>query len=962
VVTHALDEAVDLLVRLPDEAARQAVLRARPELVQTSLVERLLDQARRQLQVDRQKSLALATAAETLARQLGDQRLQGCATRAQANAHWASGNNAAAVALHEHARSLFAALADDAELARTLNASIQPLILLGRYDDALRSASQARDLFLTLGDHRRLAWLEINVGNILHRQDRYDEALARYERAYEEVQALGDIEATISALHNRAVTLTSLTRFPEAMAAYNAARELCLQHQMPLAALQADYNVGWLYYLRGEYARAIDALHATLDAAHRAQDRYHAALCGLDLSEIYLELGLDEDAGELAQQSHNRFRELGMGYESAKALVNTALAYGREGTPSRAMELFDRARALFVAEANYVWPSLIDLYQAILFVQQGRLAEGRALADAALAFFLKTPLSAKVAACHLVQARIGLRLGELDTAERSCLNAMSQLVDLEMPALSFEAHLLLGQVQAARANPVGAFNSYETARRKLDLLRGRVRGDELKIAFARDKLELYEHLVSLCLATTDRHQLEEAFGYVEQAKSRILLEFIARLAPGFAAGDEEENSTARQIRELRESLNWYYRTLETEQLRPSDRTAERVQQLQIEVRAREKQLARLLRELPASATAPLEQPESTIVALEEIRDALPDDTVLLEYFQVHDRMLLWLVSRADLKVLTLGRVSNLRRRVRRLQFQLGKFQLGADYVSTFNTLLLASVRASLRSLHRELLEAVWPDLDGKHVLIVPHDFLHCVPFHALCTDTEYVIDRCTVSYAPSASVYALTRRQRPSAATGSLVLAVADEHAPLIEAEAREVAAVLPHSTLCLGPSATSSRLRAAGPSTEVIHIASHGYFRPDRPMFSAIRLADGHLTVHDLSRLKLPAMLVTLSGCATGQTLSAGEEILGMCRGLFCAGARSLLLSLWHIHDASTTSFMTAFYERLLDTGDLAQAARDAMLRVRAQHPNPYYWAPFVVMGQFRGGILQSRVQRGNG
>jgi CHAT domain-containing protein len=179
---------------------------------------------------------------------------------------------------------------------------------------------------------------------------------------------------------------------------------------------------------------------------------------------------------------------------------------------------------------------------------------------------------------------------------------------------------------------------------------------------------------------------------------------------------------------------------------------------------------------------------------------------------------------------------------------------------------------------------------------------------------------------------------------------VPDERAPLIEVEARQVAAVLPRAALFVGARATTEVFRSRARSSRVVHIASHGRFRPDSPMFSAIRLADGYLTGHELSRLALPAALVTLSGCATGQTVAAaGDEILGISRGLFAAGARSLLLSLWDVHDESTTAFMTSFY-RALSGGDTAEAARVAMLETKATHPHPYYWAPFALMGRFRG------------
>src|SRR5262245_66181598 len=137
-----------------------------------------------------------------------------------------------------------------------------------------------------------------------------------YDRAHQMLEQLGDADGVLHVIHNKAVTLTSLNDFREARAAYEAARKLADGRGLAQAVAQADYNIAWLYYLRGEYSRAIELLHTAAAAAKRTGDAYHAALSLLDLSEIYLELNLSVDAREMAEQAHKRFNELGMGYEA----------------------------------------------------------------------------------------------------------------------------------------------------------------------------------------------------------------------------------------------------------------------------------------------------------------------------------------------------------------------------------------------------------------------------------------------------------------------------------------------------------------------------------------------------------------------------------------------------------------------------------------------------------------------
>ena len=118
--------------------------------------------------------------------------------------------------------------------------------------------------------------------------------------------------------------------------------------------------------------------------------------------------------------------------------------------------------------------------------------------------------------------------------------------------------------------------------------------------------------------------------------------------------------------------------------------------------------------------------------------------------------------------------------------------------------------------------------------------------------------------------------------------------------------------------------------------------------MFSGIRLGDAYLNLYDLYQLPLEADLVTLSGCATGlNVVTAGDELLGLIRGLLYAGARSLLLTLWNVHDRSTADFMTSFYQRFQKGADKTAALQGAMQELRQRYPHPYYWAPFVLIGK---------------
>src|SRR5437867_3738423 len=209
------------------------------------------------VRISRQEAFHLAEAAVLIAKRLRRKEALALGLRAMANALYSSGDNRAAIEHHQQAIRLYESLGNWNEAARTLSGSIQPMILVGEYDQAFQAAERAKEIFTRLNDSWRLARLEINVGNIYHRQDRFEESIAHYERAYASLLPYKDTEGIAVVLSNMAVCLISLNDFPRALAAYRGARSFCEQNNMPHLVAQADYNIAYLYYLRGEYSRAI---------------------------------------------------------------------------------------------------------------------------------------------------------------------------------------------------------------------------------------------------------------------------------------------------------------------------------------------------------------------------------------------------------------------------------------------------------------------------------------------------------------------------------------------------------------------------------------------------------------------------------------------------------------------------------------------------------------------------------
>ncbi len=946
-------EWIEQLARLADRRAVAAFFRRNGDLRRPETVSQLYDEIIKRARADLKQADRLAAVTRWLAEQLDDDYCRALSLRASGHILYLRAKHTAALEHYQSALALFERLGREHEVGRTLNSSLHVLIYLGRYDQAFQWGQRARQIFERHGDRLRLARLDINMGNILYRQDRFEEALESYHNAQAGLAPLDEAEKSQDVavvLRNMAVCYISLNQFARALETYREARAYCEQHGMPLLVAETDYNIAYLYYLRGEYMRAIELYQAARAHCEKLGDPYHQALCDLDQSEMYLELNLAEEGAELAQHALTSFSKLGMRYEQAKAVANLAIAASHQGKVRRALDFFGQAKELFTREQNHIWPALIDLYQAMVLQREGRRAEARRLCESALAFFSQTSLAGKAALSALLLARLQLEGGEHQAALETCRMALDRLERAEIPALSYQGWFLLGQIEEALGDRELAYEAYQQAHSRLENLRSHLQGEEIKIAFLKDKLAVYENLVWMCLARrAGAEPQREAFTYIEQAKSRGLADLIAFRAQSLPARADADSRLIGQVHDLREELNWCYHQIDLEEMQGRQRSTRRVENLRRRARICETQLLKTVAQLRTTDQEFAVMQHGGSVALDLIRSMIPADALFVEYYQARDMLFACLVNRKRLEIVPLAEVSQVRSLLRLLQFQLSKFRLGPDHVRTFSEALRAATEDHLHDLYDALVRPIRRRLDARHLIVVPHDFLHYLPFHALFDGKRFLADEFSISYAPSASVYYLCCAKPGKWEDQSLILGVPDALTPHIVDEVHGVAATLPNPQLYLGEDATEERLNQDGPASRFVHIATHGLFRQDNPMFSSIRLGKSQLSLFDLYHLRLSSELVTLSGCGTGlNVVVGGDELLGLVRGLLYAGAQAVLVTLWDVNDRSTAEFMKVFYQQLRAGQDKAAAAQHAMREVRETNPHPYYWAPFVLIGKF--------------
>ncbi|MDJ0632263.1 MAG: CHAT domain-containing protein [Xenococcaceae cyanobacterium MO_188.B29] len=284
-------------------------------------------------------------------------------------------------------------------------------------------------------------------------------------------------------------------------------------------------------------------------------------------------------------------------------------------------------------------------------------------------------------------------------------------------------------------------------------------------------------------------------------------------------------------------------------------------------------------------------------------------------------------------------------------------------------------KQALQKLHQILIQPIadlLPNNPNERIILIPQDSLFFTPFPVLQdAKGKYLIDQHTILNAPSIQTLDLTYKlRRRGGNQAQNVLVVGNPTMPQVpaelweppkptllpslpaaEQEAHEVAQVL-RTTALIGETATESLVKEKIEQSRLIHLATHGKYDDVYARASWIALAptdedDGLLKASEISNLQLNAELVVLSACDTGKGDISEDGLVGLSRAFMIAGTSSIITSLWSVPDAPTAELMTEFYRQWQQTGDKAQALRNAMLKTRQKYPAPKDWAAFILMGE---------------
>jgi CHAT domain-containing protein/tetratricopeptide (TPR) repeat protein len=572
--------------------------------------------------------------------------------------------------------------------------------------------------------------------------------------------------------------------------------------------------------------------------------------------------------------------------------------------------------------------------------------------------------------------RLYVGMGELYRRRKNLPQALENLKkalavaeDHQRPDAIISASTRIGDVLRQIGKSDEATPLYQGAIQQIESTRSLLQSEEYRQSYFEGAVDAYIGMIDALLLAG---KSEEAFNYSERSRSRAFLDLLgskaqlSRVKSGLLG---EERTLQERIAAIRARLSG-------EDVGEVDRAGLRKELSEAEA-AYSAFLSKVRKEDKEQASLMTVEP----LGLKEVQELLDPGTTLLEYFVTGKEVFAWVVEKEKLQFqrieLPKEKLSGLVKTLRESIFTLGEREK-FDETSGF--------------LYKQLIEPLLPHITGKELIIVPHDVLHYLPFHALVgSDGRYLIEKYPIYYLSSASLLQFVKEKRKAGgekvlALGNPDLGDSEKNLEYAELEAEEVKNIYPQSTVYVKKEASEEKSKSLSPSYDLLHFATHAQLNEDDPLSSAVLLAkggkeDGRLEVREIFGMDLKANLVVLSGCDTALgKLSTGDELVGLTRAFIYAGTPSVVASLWSVDDSSTAQLMASFY-RNLKTMSKVEALRQAQLELirgegrsdmlarrgvggisklgetpEPQSPSqdpisvstshPYFWAPFILVG----------------
>ncbi len=878
----------------------------------------------------------------------------------------------ASIEKYLQAAQLFAASGEPLRQAFTLRLMIVRFAQFGDYRNMLKYSKEALSLAQSVHDRRLEGSLENFAGGASDFLGEVKEALTHYERAVVLARANGDKAIEASALNNIGKVYSDASDQQKALEYYLQALPLYKPLGNQFSEGITLNNIGIAYNYLGEPQKAIDYLEQALPRLRAEGAKGPESLTLSNIGIAYRRLGDTEKALSYFNQARTIQQQTGNKVREAETLDQLGILYSEQNQPQKALEYHEQALQLQRAAGNIRREALSLRNLGHVYTALGRTDEALDYLNQALAIFR--------------------RIGDLNSAA----------VTLEGRA---RAEQQRGNVAESRKNIEESLALIETVRAHSGSL-------QLRASYLASREKAYEFYVDLLMQQHAKDPGKghdaEALQASERGRARSLTEMLNEAHVDILQGVSAD--LAKREREIRQSLNAKaQRQIELTARKGNQHDIDLLNKEISELEDEHQQVQTAIRKNSPQYAA-LTQPQP--LGLKGIQQQLDPDTVLLEYSLGDARSYLWVVTADSLKTYELPQRAEIEKVAQQVSESLAARSVVKSLESPAQRKTRiaqedANFQQAANELSRMILAPAATQLRARRLVIVADGALQYVPFAALSAASRrpLILDHELVNI-PSVSAFAVQRQnlaQRQPAPKAVAVIAdpvfsIADPRfkaAPQVDQSAAQSSTrIIEHTLgtgkgqlsiprlpftrqeadriLAIAPAASSLKAvdfranRSIATSDELskyryVHFATHGYLDTSRSGLSAIVLSlvdetgkpqDGFLRTHDIYNLKLPAELVVLSACETGLGKDVqGEGLEGLMRAFMYAGARRVVVSLWNVNDRATAELMQRLYAGMLRSGKTPAAALRAaqieMLRT-AQWQSPYYWAAFVMQGEW--------------
>ena len=762
------------------------------------------------------------------------------------------------------------------------------LLYDGESEEALREATLAEP-DLPSADRARLM---LQRALILQRLGRLEEALEGYRRALPRLRRTGNPADEARLLMNRGMAHTFRGDLRAAESDLRRSAELFEQLGLVLYAAKARHNLGFVAARKGDIPSAL-RWYDSAEADYRRLG-VSRAIGLMDRCETLLSVRLVPEALATAEAAVKELEASGMKADLAQARLLLAQAVLLEGDAPRSAEIAALARDSFLEQDRPGWAAWARYaWLRAVWASGHRSPNSLELAAQVVDELLAAGWVGPAVDARLVTARIALGLGLVERAERELgsVSSARRSGPADLRARAWHAEALL---RCARGDRRGADVALRAGLRVLARHQATLGATELRVYAARRGEELAALGTKLALEEGDAHRV---LAWAERGRAAALTSRAALPPP--------DPEVADLLAELRHVVS----LLENEGFAAHDTAPLLRRQAVLEAQIRHRTWC-----VASEEKSPLVAPPTA----SQLREAL-GDSVLVELLQVDGDLHAVTLRGRRATLHSLGPVAVVEDKVNRLRFALRR--LASPVQSPSSGAADAFAEAS-HELDHLLLGPLAAQLGERGVVIVPAGACHALPWSSLPS-----LRGRSVSVAPSAALW--VRAAADAGRAGRRTVLVAGPGLTHGDEEISQIARLYPRASTLIGAEATNAAVVDALKGADLVHIAAHGTFRGDNPLFSSLQLADGPLTVYDFEPLRRVPRLIVLSACEAGQSLIAGDELIGLSSALLCLGARTLIASMVPVSDEVTRPLMVEFHRGLLRHLSPAEALADAQVRV---------------------------------